>query len=78
MYKITCDRHIIFDTRLEDYIVLEPKVNVETNTVGECSFIIYNNHPHYNDMHPLKSMFEVSDENGVIFRGRLTNNTKDF
>ena len=78
MYKITCDRHIIFDTRLEDYIVLEPKVNVETNTVGECSFIIYNNHPHYNDMHPLKSMFEVSDENGVIFRGRMTNNTKDF
>lgn len=78
MYRITCDGLLLLDTRREDYIVLEPKVNVETNTVGECSFIIYNNHPHYNDMHPLKSMFEVSDENGVLFRGRMTNNTRDF
>ena len=78
MYRITCDGLLLLDTRLEDYIVLEPKVNVETNTVGECSFTIYSNHPYYNDLHPLKSAFEVSDENGVIFRGRMTNDTRDF
>lgn len=78
MYRITCDGHTILDTRLEDYIILEPKVNVETNTVGECTFKIYSNHPHYADLYPLKSIFEVSDENGVIFRGRMTNNTRDF
>ena len=78
MYKITCDGLPILDTRHEDYIVLEPVVNVETNTVGECTFKIYTDHPHYNDLRSLKSVFEVSDENGVIFRGRMTNNTRDF
>ena len=78
MYKITCDGLPILDSRHEDYIVLEPKVTVETNTVGECTFKIYSDHPHYNDLHSLKSTFEVSDENGVIFRGRMTNNTRDF
>lgn len=78
MYKITCDGLPILNTRHEDYIVLDPKVNVGVNTVGECTFKIYTDHPHYNDLQPLKSVFEVSDENGVIFRGRMTNNTRDF
>lgn len=78
MYRITCDGVPILDTRHEDYIVLDPKVNVETNTVGECTFKIYSNHPHYNELHSLKSVFEVSDENGVVFRGRMTKNTRDF
>ena len=78
MYRITCDGNPILDSRHEDYIVLDPKVSVETNTVGECTFKIYSNHPHYNDLHSLKSVFEVADENGVLFRGRMTNNTKDF
>ena len=78
MYRITCDGLIILDTRLEDYAVFDPIVNVGTNTVGECTFKVYSSHPHFYDMNLLKSVFEVSDENGVIFRGRMTNNTRDF
>ena len=78
MYRITCDGLIILDTRLEDYAVFDPVVNVGTNTVGECKFKVYSSHPHFYDMNLLKSVFEVSDENGVIFRGRMTNNTRDF
>lgn len=78
MYRITCDGLIILDTRLEDYAVFEPIVNVGTNTVGDCTFKVYSSHPHFYDMNLLKSVFEVSDENGVIFRGRMTNNTRDF
>jgi hypothetical protein len=78
MYRITCDGLIILDTRLEEYAVFDPIVNVGTNTVGECTFKVYSSHPHFYDMNLLKSVFEVSDENSVIFRGRMTNNTRDF
>lgn len=78
MYRITCDGLIILDTRLEGYEVFDPVVSVGTNTVGECTFKVYSSHPHFYDMNLLKSVFEVSDENGVIFRGRMTNNTRDF
>lgn len=78
MYRITCDGLIIFDNRLDDNLAFDPVVNVGTNTVGECTFKVYNNHPYFYDMHLLKSVFEVSDENGVLFRGRMTNNTRDF
>lgn len=78
MYQIKCDKYTIFDLRVSDLIVTNPRVKVEVNTVGECSFTIYNNHPYYDTLQELKSVIEVSDEIGVIFRGRITNDTLDF
>lgn len=78
MYQIKCDDYTLFDLRVEELIVTNPRVKVEVNTVGECSFTIYNNHPYYDTLKELKSVIEVSDEIGVIFRGRITNNTLDF
>lgn len=78
MYQIKCDKYTIFDLRVEDLIVTDPRVKVEVNTVGECSFTIYNNHPYYDTLKELKSVIEVSDEIGVIFRGRITNDSLDF
>ena len=77
-YHIKCDDYPIFDPRDDDLIVESPKVNLEVNTVGEGSFTIYENHPYYGKLKKLKSVFEVSDEIGVIFRGRMTNNSFDF
>lgn len=78
MYHIKCDDYPLFDPRDDDLIVTSPKVNLEVNTVGEGSFTIYENHPYYGKLKKLKSVFEVSDEIGVIFRGRMTNNSYDF
>ncbi len=78
MYRITCDGLPILDLRDEDYIVDSPRVKMGTNTVGEGSFKIYKTHPHYEDMKKLKSVFEISDDYGVIFRGRMTDSTTDF
>ena len=77
-YKMTCDGYPLLDPRHEDYILVSPRVKLEVNTVGEGSFTIYNNHPHYDKLKKLKSVFEVSDENGVIFRGRATGESIDF
>ena len=78
MYTIKCDGFPLLDLRDEDLYVINPRVKVEVNTVGEGSFTIYANHPHYDKLKKLKSVFEVADEFGVIFRGRMTTDTVDF
>lgn len=78
MYSIKCDDYTLYDFRDPDLIVGNPKCKLEVNTVGEASFTIHHNHPYYNALKPLKSVFEISDEIGVIFRGRMTNNSLDF
>lgn len=77
-YQVKCDGCVLLDVRDEELILYNPKVKVETNKVGSCSFTIYNNHPYYDKLRVLRSVFEVSDEFGVIFRGRMTENTRDF
>lgn len=78
MYYVTCDGFPLLDWRDNDLILTSPRVKLEVNTVGEGSFTIYKTHPHYDRLMKLKSVFEVSDENSVIFRGRATGDTVDF
>lgn len=78
MYTVKCDGYPLLDFRLESLILHNPKVTVEVNTVGGGSFTIYNNHPYYHVMQKMKSIVEVADEYGVIFRGRITDDTIDF
>ena len=78
MYRLTCDGLSLLDWRDDDLVLVDPKVKLEVNKVGEGSFTIYKNHPHYGSLKKLKSVFEVSDDNGVIFRGRATRDTVDF
>lgn len=78
MYKITCDGHALLDTRDESLILKNPKVRLSDNAVGEASFTIYKQHPNYDKLSMLKSLFEISDEYGVIFRGRMTEHTRDI
>ena len=78
MYYVTCDGFPLLDWRDNELILESPRVKLEVNTIGEGSFTIYKNHPHYDKLQKLKSVFEVSDEIGVIFRGRATSDTIDF
>lgn len=78
MYRITCDGLPILDLRNEKYIVTNPKCILEVNTVGGGSFTIFNDHPNYHKMQKKKSIFEIADDVGVIFRGRMTKDTIDF
>ena len=78
MYTIKCDGYPLLDLRDEELMLINPKISVEVNKVGEGSFTIYDDHPYYGKLQKLKSIFEVSDEIGVIFRGRMTNDSRDF
>lgn len=78
MYQLTCDGFPLLDLNDNDLILVNPKVKLEVNTVGEGSFTIYKNHPYYSKLKKLKSVFEVTDDDGVIFRGRATGDTIDI
>lgn len=78
MYTIKCDGYPLLDMRDDNLIVDSPKLNLEVNTVGDGSFTIHQNHPYYDKLLKLKSVFEVSDDVGVIFRGRMTANSHDW
>lgn len=78
MYQIKCDGYILLDPRDDELVVDTPKVNLEVNTVGDLSFTIHKTHPYYERLKKLTSVFEVSDEFGVVFRGRMTNDDGDF
>lgn len=78
MYTIKCDDYTIYDIRDPDLIVRNPKCKLETNTIGEASFEIFHKHPHYDKPKMLKSIFEISDEVGVIFRGIMPKRATDI
>lgn len=78
MYQITCDDYVLYDPRDDDLIVLQPKCKLEVNTVGEASFTILSEHPYYDKLKKLKSVFEIRQDSDVIFRGRMTGDSKDF
>ena len=78
MYQIRCDGHVLYDPRDEELVVLNPKCSLKVNSVGEASFTILPNHPHYDKLKKLSSFFEIWQDEEVIFRGRMTNDSRDF
>ena len=69
---------MLFDPREDDLIVNNPKCKLEVNTVGSASFSIYATHPYYNYLQKMRSVVEITQERNTIFRGRITEDTKDF
>lgn len=78
MYQILCDGYVLDDPRDDELTVSNPKCKLETNTVGEASFSIYATHPYYGHLQKMRSVFEILQDGRRIFRGRMTDDTKDF
>lgn len=78
MYQILCDGYVLDDPRDDELTVSNPKCKLETNTVGESSFSISAKHPYYGHLRKKRSVFEIKQDKQTIFRGRMTEDTKDF
>ena len=78
MYQILCDEYVLYDPRMEEMILLNPRCKLGVNTVGEGSFTITAKHPNYSKLKKLKTIFEIRQNNQAIFRGRMTSDSKDF
>lgn len=78
MYQILCDGYVLYDPRDDELIVKNKKCKIGSNICGEASFSILANHPHYEKLQKLKSVFEIKQDNDTIFRGRMTDESRDF
>jgi len=78
MYQIRCDDYILYDHRDDRLVVLDPKCKLEVNKAGEASFKVLSDHPYYGALKKLKSIFEIKQDNSIIFRGRMTADSHDF
>lgn len=78
MYSLFFNGAILDDARLEGYQVREPQVHLAVNEPGSISFVIDNDHPHLNLLQKMKGVLELREEAEVIYRGRITQETRDF
>ena len=78
MYKVYCDSYLLYDDQMEEYKIFNSKIEVELNQIGKFEFTIYNNHPNFDQMHRLKSIITVYQDDYLLFRGRILDDEQGF
>lgn len=71
MYQVYSNDRILYDGRTEELHLTNAKLTLELGKTGLFAFTIYQNHPNYDEVKPLKSIIEVHRNGEVIFRGRV-------
>ena len=71
MYQIYYGEYLLYDLRLEDYVLKNPQLKQELNKVDELTFNIYPNHPNFSKLEKLIPNITVKKDNKVIFKGRI-------
>ena len=86
MYQITCDNKIIHEVRLENRIVLSPKLDLEVGKNGTLSFTVPPQNECYNGIQQKKSIIQVWQLDRIgnkiqkteLFRGTAYSVKEDF
>ena len=58
-YKIFFDDYILYDSQRGVFQLENPILKQELNTANELTFIIYPNHPYFNNISKLSSIIKV-------------------
>ncbi len=75
IWKVYCDNYLLHDSRLDDYQLIDPSLDLELNKTGSFTFTIYPEHVHYDKLQKLKSIITVYEGDDLRFRGRILNDT---
>lgn len=78
MYQVYCDSFLLYNDQMEGHKIFNPKVELELNQIGKFDFDIYNDHPSFDHLHRLKSIIQVFQDDFLLFRGRILNDTQGF
>ena len=78
MYSIYCDDTLIYDSKLDDYVITKGVVTKELNKSGSFVFTIYSSNPYYNSIQKMKSIITVFKGDELIFRGRVIKEVLGF
>lgn len=76
MYQILCDEQILYDTRTEDRVLINPILTLEVNKTSSLTFYKPSTNPI--KINKLKSVIEVYQDGILLFSGRALNDKKDF
>ena len=75
MYRVYCDGLTLYNDRLENLRLLNPAVELEENKTGSFTFGLLPDHPCYGLIHKLKSIITVYQDDYLLFRGRVLDDT---
>ena len=78
MYKIYADNTLIYDSKLEDYVITKGNIEKEVNKSGSFVFTMYQDNPFIDRIQKLKTIIRVYKEDRLIFRGRVLNEVQGF
>jgi len=71
MYRVYCDDSLLYHSKLENLVLLNPSVELEVNKTGSFTFTIPADHPYYGLIHKMKSIITVYQDDYLLFRGRV-------
>lgn len=82
MYRITYGQYIIYDPRganeIDNLVVLDPVIPLTISGSGVAEFTMLPTHPQLDKIRKLRGIVEVTENDEVIYRGRVVGNTKNF
>lgn len=77
-YRITINGDPFCSSEFEHSAVLNPKVVLEVNKSGSLTFTMMPDHPFYNSIEFRQSLFDVYQDDELIFEGVPVSETTDF
>ena len=82
MYRITYGKYIIYDpigaNEIDNLVVLDPVIPLTISGSGVAEFTMLPTHPQLDKIRKLRGIVEVTENDEVIYRGRVVGNTKNF
>ena len=75
MYRVYCDGLLLYHSKLENLKIINPSVELEVNKTGSFDFAVYPDHPYYWIIRKLKSIITVFQDDYLLFRGRVLDET---
>lgn len=71
MYKVYCDGLLLYHSKLQNLKIFNASLDLELNKTGAFDFTIYSDHPYYGMIKKLASIITVTQDDYMIFRGRV-------
>ena len=71
MYKVYCDGLPLYQSKLQNLKIFNASLDLELNKTGAFDFTIYPKHPRYGMIKKLTSIIAVTQDDYMIFRGRV-------
>lgn len=82
MYKLNFDGWPLYDPRgankIDRLIILEPEVEIGVNKAGSIKFAVPPGHPNADKITKMCGTLELTDDAGVLFRGRVLDDRQTF